>query len=65
MLNIPKGQSRAQKLGIPKPLKAIREKCCDCSGGSEKEVRECPIKTCALWSYRMGKYPKVQHADPT
>ena len=53
-----KRESRASKLGIPRPLKAIREKCVDCSGGSEKEVRECVVKNCALYPYRMGRYPR-------
>lgn len=37
------------------PLKAIRAKCLDCSGGSAKEVRECPAKDCPLYEYRSGK----------
>lgn len=41
------------------PLKAIRAKCLDCSGGSVLEVRECPVKTCALFPYRMGKRPST------
>jgi len=53
-----KREGRAKKLGIPKPLRAIRLKCLDCTCDNEKEIRECTIKTCALWPYRMGKYPK-------
>jgi len=34
------------------PLKAIRAKCLDCSGGSAQEVRKCPVKTCPLWPFR-------------
>ena len=40
------------------PLKAIREKCLDCSGGQPKEVRLCPVTDCPLWPYRMGKNPR-------
>ena len=40
------------------PIKAIRAKCLDCSCGMAKEVRQCPIKDCPLWPYRMGKRPK-------
>lgn len=40
------------------PLRAIRQKCLDCSNGQFIEVRECPIKTCALYGYRMGHRPK-------
>lgn len=53
-----KREGRAKKLGIPKPLRAIRLKCIDCCNGQEKEIRECTITTCALYPYRMGKYPK-------
>lgn len=53
-----KREGRAKRLGIPKPLRAIRLKCIDCSGGQEKEVRECRIVTCALHPYRMGRYPR-------
>jgi len=34
------------------PLKAIRAKCLDCSGGNAQEVRKCPVKTCPLWPFR-------------
>lgn len=37
------------------PLKAIRAKCLDCSGGSAQEVRLCPIKDCPLFAFRMGR----------
>jgi hypothetical protein len=39
------------------PLKAIRAKCLDCSGGSFREVKECPIEDCPLYAYRMGHNP--------
>lgn len=39
------------------PIKAIRAKCMECSGGSFKEVRECHITDCALHPYRLGKNP--------
>lgn len=35
--------------------KAIRAKCLDCCCGSWSEVKECHIKSCALWRYRLGK----------
>jgi hypothetical protein len=41
------------------PVKAIRAKCLECSGGSKKEVRLCRIEDCALFPYRMGKRPKI------
>ena len=40
------------------PVKSIRAKCIDCCCGDLREVRECPIKNCPLWPYRMGRRPK-------
>jgi hypothetical protein len=40
-----------------RPLKAIRAKCLDCSGGSQAEVRLCEIQDCPLYPYRMGHNP--------
>ena len=40
------------------PIKAIRAKCIDCTNGQNVEIRECPIKECPLWEYRMGHRPK-------
>jgi hypothetical protein len=34
---------------------AIRRKCIDCMAGQAAEVRKCPIVTCSLWRYRMGR----------
>jgi len=39
------------------PLKAIKAKCLDCSCYSPKEVKECVIKECSLYPYRVGKNP--------
>ena len=39
------------------PIKAIRAKCIECSGGSLKEVQFCVIPECALYIFRMGKNP--------
>ena len=39
------------------PVKSIRAKCLDCSGGQTREVRLCPLEKCALWPYRMGVRP--------
>jgi hypothetical protein len=41
------------------PIKAIRAKCLDCTCHQPKEIRECPIITCPLWLYRMGRRPKA------
>lgn len=40
------------------PIKSIRAKCVECSGGQLHEVRLCPIKECPLYPYRMGHRPK-------
>jgi len=46
------------------PIKAIRAKCLDCSGGSSKEVRLCPAEGCPLWPYRFGKRPLTTNENP-
>ena len=45
------------------PIKSIREKCIDCSGGSYKEVKHCLVTNCALYPYRMGKRPTKVDLD--
>ena len=45
-------------LGHPEtPLRAIRAKCVDCSGGSMAEARKCTAVSCPLWPMRMGSNP--------
>ena len=39
------------------PLKAIRAKCLEWSGGHPKEVRLCTNTACPLHLYRLGKNP--------
>ena len=41
---------------ITSPIKAIREKCLECSG-SRNEVKECNVTGFALYSFRLGKNP--------
>lgn len=38
-------------------VKAIREKCLDCSEGNSNEVRWCPVTKCPLYPFRFGKSP--------
>lgn len=45
------------KAKIRNPKTAIRAKCIECSGGSIKEVQMCPITSCALYLFRLGKNP--------
>lgn len=35
--------------------KAIREKCKDCMAGQKKLIKDCCIKTCSLFPFRLGK----------
>jgi hypothetical protein len=39
------------------PLKALRLRCIDCSGGSTADVRGCALVQCPAWPFRMGKNP--------
>ena len=39
-------------------MKAIRMRCLDCSNWQQGEVKNCPLYTCALWPFRMGRNPK-------
>ena len=45
------------------PMKAIRAKCLECSGGSAKEVRGCPVEKCPLYAYRFGHRPAAMETD--
>lgn len=44
------------------PMKAIRLKCLDCTAGQVKEVKNCPVKNCPLYGYRMGHRPKGEES---
>lgn len=39
------------------PIQAIRKKCLECSNGQYNEIRGCLIKTCPLYSFRVGENP--------
>jgi hypothetical protein len=39
------------------PLKAIRKNCLECSNDSSKEVKDCTITDCPLYSFRFGHNP--------
>ena len=47
------------------PMKAIREKCLDCSGGSSNEVKLCTVTGCALYPFRLGKNPNIKKREYT
>ena len=42
------------------PLRAIRDKCMDCTADQPKEIGECPSANCPLWPFRMGKNPYIE-----
>ena len=44
------------------PLKAIRSKCLDCCCWVAAEVRQCPVRDCVLWPYRMGSGTRAKSA---
>ena len=46
------------------PLKAIRAKCLDCSGGHPKEVLHCPSAECPLYPFRFGNNPNRKGIGP-
>ena len=39
-------------------LRAIRQKCLDCSCHQPSEVRDCRITSCSLWPFRLGRDPE-------
>ena len=39
------------------PLRAIRDKCLDCSCYQVSEVRLCEAVKCPLWPFRAGRHP--------
>jgi hypothetical protein len=56
----PRSASREALIAVHKPkplLKAMRDKCIDCSGGSPSEAANCSAVGCPLWPYRMGTNP--------
>ena len=38
-------------------LRAIKLKCLDCSTYNTNEIKECPVKNCPLYPFRLGKNP--------
>ena len=48
---------------ILSPIKAIRANCIECSCGSKDEVKLCPIQTCPLYPYRLGKNPNRKMSE--
>lgn len=44
---------------ITSPVKAIREFCLGCCGGSRSDVAKCTSRSCALYDFRFGKNPFI------
>lgn len=42
---------------VKNPKSAIRSMCVTCSNGQLSEVRECTVKVCPLWPFRLGENP--------
>ena len=49
---------RAIKKHQPRLDVESRRGCLECSGYEKKEVRECVIKDCVLFDYRLGRNPR-------
>ena len=47
---------------MSKVLRAIRENCLDCSGGSSKEVALCVIPNCSLYPYRFAGRKDIEES---
>jgi len=59
------GPRESTKLAIDlTPMKAMRAKCMDCSGGNAGEVRRCVIPNCPLYPFRTGKRPVFEGHEP-
>ena len=49
--------SGSREADISTPMKAVRAKCLDSSGGTAANVTHCPIPDCPLHPFRLGKNP--------
>ena len=61
-LNLTYGGGSMGKL-YDTPIKAIRKNCLDCCCGQVKEIRLCPVVSCACYPYRMGRRPDEATVD--
>ena len=60
-----RGKNGAAMTTSSNPLKAIREKCLNCCCYQQTEVKECPMTSCALHPFRMGKNPFRKKTEMT
>ena len=49
---------------VQTPLKALRAKCIDCSGGSRSEVKHCPVTDCPLYPFRTRFWRSTSRCFP-
>jgi hypothetical protein len=61
----PSCEAKIESKVITNPVKAIREKCLDCCCGSTADVKDCSVKNCPLYPFRMGKNPYRQRREMT
>ncbi len=54
-----KSQARKIKELLP-ILKAVRERCLDCSAYNPYEVKMCPVIKCSLYPYRFGNLKRIE-----
>ena len=47
------------------PIKAIRDKCLNCSAGHANEVKLCVVHDCPLYPYRFGRKPRPEDVAGT
>jgi len=50
------GKRKSVKSRQRTKIRAIADKCLDCSGDSPKEVTLCQVVECPLWEYRTGNH---------
>lgn len=48
---------------VPALLRSIRAKCVECGCGSRENIRECEVKTCGLYPYRMTILSETEAAN--
>ena len=58
------GKKEGERMNLT-PMKAIRAKCLDCSGGNPNEVKLCPVEKCSLYPFRLGKNPYSKRREYT
>lgn len=50
-------RERQDEFEIHSPMKAIKQNCIECSGGSAYEAKLCTCTSCPLYPFRFGRNP--------